>query len=520
MNQRAAISKQKPSQFAVSMVADNGMTIEFNVKMNRIKVSHDNWHKLLTEEQKLDVFNLILAKYRENSLGSDGFKAAAIGITPGKHDGEKLLFVAVNTQRQSPFYKDCAEVNLVNTLSDMISFTDKLPGKAPKLEALYLMAGHEAKDSGPKEVRHAVLPCGKCTDMLREVMPEDGKIVAIPVNDGKDPITINTSAQFLDEVKPGIEAWQTTAGRLSKHFHEHISKQEQDFQQQGVNALLSPTPIIVSPTVDRLVQDQEILKPAASASNPVLYFFEQLLPDRLTALVKRMAGGESVNPETLHPTERLALLGIKAAENAMMDRDSIPILDINHSPESINSYMMQRLQKAFYERARTDDGGIDIKAVDKVRCALIQLEDGTFHCAVEVVGPKDKATPCAEVTALASSRIVNKAPTQVWVSECSPQEIIAASHHHDGHYAMHTSPKEGVERLFKRRPQEGCIEFHFIPFNDGHLGRSDVEQMIASHTYKDFEIFPSYFTGNTERGGSMAEELSRSRGGASAGVGK
>jgi|GEM_PF-2154384 len=517
MDQRATISKQKANQFTVSFVADNGMTIEFNVKMNRIKVSHDNWHKLLTDDQQLDVFNLILAKYRQNSLGSDGFKAAAIGMTPGKHDGEKLLFIAVNTQRQSPFYKDCAEVNLVNTISDMISFTDKLPGTAPKLEALYLMAGHESKDKGPKEVRHAVLPCGKCTDMLRDVMPEDGKIVAIPVNDGKERITINKGAQFLDEVVPGVEAWQTTAGRLSKHFHEHISKQEQDFQQQGVAVLMSPSPIIVSNTVDALVRDPQALKSAAATNNPALYFFEQLLPERLSQLVKRLAGGESINPDSLHPTESLALLGIKAAENAMMDRDSIPILDINHSPESINHYMMQRIQKAFYERARKDDGSIDAKAVDKVRCALIQLEDGTYHCAVEVVGPKDKATPCAEVTALASSRIVNKAPTHVWVSECCPEEILAASQRQDAHLMMHTSPKEGVERLFKRRPQEGCIEFHFIPFNTGQLERKAVEQMMASHTYKDFEIFPSYFTGNTERGGSMALELARSRGGSTHG---
>lgn len=177
----------------------NGKIFDFRVQRNRVEVTcknpddyrymppkddkaqANNWQTALSEEEKLRVFALILDEYRKHSIGDEyGYRGAALGIANGQ------IFLGANTangQLASPYFKDCAEQNMVNAASDLIAYqkvkkdgwdTQKRP-EAPKFEAVYMMGGVD-QNRIPVSC-----PCGKCTDMLAKNMAKGGAVYTLPI---------------------------------------------------------------------------------------------------------------------------------------------------------------------------------------------------------------------------------------------------------------------------------------------------------------------------------------------------
>jgi hypothetical protein len=219
---------------------------------------------------------------------------------------------------------------------------------------------------------------------------------------------------------------------------------------------------------------------------------------------------ESVGKESLK-FKAFGDVALKAAENALLGRKSIPELDVavrgggDVDLKSVNQFMIQHIDEAVASRLRNmiashsnGESYANLKKDPKaqqqlleniraVRCCVIQLEDGTFHYALETKTRDDNATPNAEVNALTSAleRLTEARIKNVWVTEMRPEDIAKGS--------MHLSPKEGVERLVKRGTRRGDMHFNYIPFNSGELSNESLQAVTRQFAAND--IFPAAFKG-------------------------
>jgi cytidine deaminase len=430
------------------------MEVHWSVQDFRVRIEPENGYAKLNEPERVTVFNRILAKVRTRSDHPDGIYSAALAIT---QNGQ--MFVASNAQRQHEFHKDCAEINTINAITQLV-------GSQEKIARLYLMIGFNTptKDTPPEQLERPFAPCGKCMDTLHSCSTPEAMITMLPTNDGTLPLSLNLTAHHVEELKAG-EAWQTRISNLMIDKDITLSDKEKEYAHAGWQALTK------EPTPHRALTEREV--------------------NRLFVAKRKLTPQE---------TELKALI-IQTVSNAGTRRESEAALDIDHSPAGINHFMVQRIQDAYRKRSPIE-GKPGEHAVNSIRCVVLRLADGTFHTATEVEGPEENAVPHAGVTAVAATRHLHQPITDAWVMRVSKKDIDEGK--------LYTSPKEELERLYKRRsqhendadikghPVNSSINIHYISFNNGTLKSREVEEI--THHYFIEDIFTSRFKGSRHYG--------------------
>ena len=472
----------------------------FHVRSNRIMVSSEpknaNWNTDLTDSEKTNVFQLILAEYRLRSEGDNQWKGAAIGITGGDRP---QLYIGMNTKRQDPFHKDCAESNVINNveiLDALADFNNKPLAATGRLDKMYIMGGREAKGQAKGSLINC--PCGKCSDILRDHMAKGSEIYVLPIpnkpGDQLEKLDIVSSSDAQYEQFGDVEnlvisgkpvAWKTSVDHLNKNKYISLDSKTIAAQRDAMKGLAGHISILPQERAEKALGFS--LKEFQSREGKAETFLEQVL-------------------QPVGDIPREIAKALKAAENILFARNSIAEIDVDAGSDeaktlaSVNRYMVGQIESTLANRveakglsaAKVGTGEAADAKGNKIacaRCVVIRLSDGTFHSGVEIDSDFDKATPNAEMNALthAIPNLVRANVEQVWVMEFDPKDI--------EHKVMETSSKEGLERILKRTTSPEALKVTFIPFNGGE--EKDLARIQGS--IKPFginQIFPSNFAGN------------------------
>lgn len=398
-----------------------------------------DWYKELTEQEKLAVFNRILAEYRNRSLGNEDFKLAALGITDS---GD--IYISENTEQLSnDFYRQCAEQNMVtiSTQRDVYNQikrdteqggqgTGFMP-RNPKYRDVYLMGGR------PPEIPIAC-PCGNCTDLLSKVMLPDSHIWVLPINDGKQELAIRDDVFAAGEMDPG-QAWKTTIQHLDRDYYITLPPEVGQLQRDGLEDVI----VNAHKWVNETMTPQERHPTGASPEelNRIMHKYVAItMADRMEALAHKF--------------------GYK---NGVADMDI----------RARRSLVDQHIQWA--------------------RCVMAERDDGERFLVSGAKSVADKAMPATEISALAAGeeKLATQGVRRIEVLECSPRGIEANS--------LRTSSKAAIERAVKKRSKvTDSVTFGYTPFNTGNLSQ---EQLATAHVERDArQLFPSYYTGKTIEG--------------------
>ncbi len=392
------------------------------------------WYDQLSQVEKLETFNHVLAEYRLRSLGEGDFKLAALGIT---ESGD--IYVSENTEQLSDnFSRQCAEQNMVtistqrdvyrqirNNLKDGGEGKDFKPSN-PRYRDVYLMGGQLPQIP-------IACPCGNCTDLLSKVMNKDSNVWILPVSEPGNQhssLRINDKADAADELAPG-EAWKTTIAHFNK---------------------------------DRVIA----LDPDAAREQRAGY--EQLLQ------------------------EAEEWLGEKDIENDFNVKNASreDIVDALHAHVSVAfaDHLDKAARLAGYKTGLAEldteqRRALAEEAIHWVRAAAVQRGDGRWFIGVSAKSDVGKSLPPPEIMALgaAGAKLASQGILRMEVMECSPWQI--------SNGAMRTSPKAALERAVKHECKTGeGLEFGFHGF-------AEWAALGLDFKFKPREVFPSYFTGKT-----------------------
>ena len=514
-----------------------GNSFQFRVKRNRVEVeclnprkvkegqaNSNDWQVALSETEKLRVFSLILDEYRKHSIGDEhGYRGAVLGVAT---NGQ--IFLGANTatgQITSPYFKECAEQNMVSAASDLVAYQQvkkfgwdkfRLP-QAPVFDQVYMMGG---VDQGKVPIS---CPCGKCTDMLAKNMADGGKIYALPILSKATFDYLNDTPTSTIEVSRGktiadvhaavtqpagakeepaltpYPVWQTTIRNLNAYRQISLEEDRQyiaNSQRMAYDLLCkemkNPESIHGNAAAKKHAEVLRIInKEDKSIKSPLALFgrvMEHIVVhgQRLGIKVQEILGLNNSAAVT------------NAAANQFFGRQSIASLDaasVGNKPNlaAINRFMRDEIKHIGADRITNDPDVKELwrqritKAIPSIRCVVIQLDDGTFHHATECSGKYDASLPNAEVAAVTAAlpALGSAGIRDVWVMEANGNAIKNGM--------LPTSPKEGVERIVKRASKQG-VRFHYIPLNDGKLNAESLEN-ISAHFSQD-AIFPALFKGS------------------------
>lgn len=418
---------------------------------------------MLTDQERLDVFNILLADHRQLSMGDQDFKLAAIGVTTTGR-----IYIRENSEQLSTDHnRQCAEQNMEVTAENGENARLKeeaikngldylrIPKSKPRFKALYLMGGRDGDIP-------IACPCGNCTDLLSKSMDSDAPVWILPANDGKRALRINATANMANELA-GDEAWKTSMGHLKRRPYVTLGETEKVMQVQAFSALSQELSALFEPAV----RDEELKKKIRRGEA-----FAMVDPFPLPDITSEPA-------ETI--SERANTYLITSIKNTLINRvDGV-------------------LQRAIREKKRLPDlspEGI-IALIEKnkisVDAVVMQMEDGS--CYANTIGKSklDNAQqpPEVNVVAMSNEKHGTMGIKQVWGRHFGLKEIEGG--------VMLTSPSAGVERMVKRRPQHGdeTVHFSYAPFNDGTLNSQEIETI--SHPFTGQELFPGYYTGKASQ---------------------
>jgi cytidine deaminase len=478
-------------------------------------IAHDilTTDKIIDPDLRTKMFNYILATKRLHTIGDDsGWRGAAIAIS---EQGE--AYIGVNTVTQDGYFKDCAETNAVNAMAsdaDIYPHNKKSHAKPqpelPKLSAVYVMGGREKGTTGPDDKGLSIsCPCGKCTDMLSNIMPDNAMVYTLPIPqnstlreveflDHQKISTIDDLRNYNANRSGASRGWATPIHYLAKN--QHVTLEDKTALKTQAHRLRKK--LSVSP------HDIELLGPELA---PETLRSQYQQPSNIVLSIAHEHDTLQVNADAKDgsaiPQEKLSLVA-KTVENILRNRESIPELDIANNLDeaskfkAINRFLTTRIeetianrvaaayaedaQKNMHNYSRTDDA---LRDIGPVSCVVIQLTDGTFYTGTKAVSAWDKSGPNAEVNALSAAmkKLATESVKDVWVMEYDPQNI------ENG--ILRTSPKEGVERILKRLKNGSSLDFHFIPFNDGSEQSAKIAQSLTQHMSPE-DLLPSKFTGS------------------------
>ena len=444
--------------------------VTFRIRGTDVLPAQENWESLLNEPQRLQLMNRILAEYRHYSNNNDNVRSAALTVTDilgerGKPTSTHL-HIHANTDEAVAYHKDCAEANVVRAMASPTKHQGKI-------RTLYVMASVDSSENGtktPQTFEKAIPPCGKCCDMLEKyTQPDKAMVYALPGNDGSYELAINTTARTPAGVKDN-EVWKIPV-------HDQVKGH--------------PTSLLAF----RKIKPTKPMVKAQSEGWKALTEMRHLPKQDLHGLQVRAMSGERLSDD-----ER-SLLEIekKIHEIKHSDKDTIARLEAAPTPERINEYMVRQIQESYTQRKESSEPE-DYQEPKKLRCVIVRFSDGSFHKGMEVVGKGSNAVPSAEMEAIARINHTFHNVTDVWVMEADQRDI--------NEDVMHTSTKEGLERIFKRRPAKdgitdlagspikNTVNIHYIAFNDGMLKGKELENITLTKAFEEF--FPSAYIGSAQ----------------------
>ena len=518
----------KAEQVFVIDKTESGTSYQFLLKrhhleVKQLKTTHgkesNDWFATLTDAEKTQLFALVMDEYRDRSLGDNGFRGASIGVVSKQDNGQSRIFIGTNTQRgASPYFKDCAEQNMVNAATDTMAFeqiseamqngkpqpkTEEL--KPAKLKAVYIMQGIDRTANKPGIPMACA--CGKCTDMLANTMESEERMVTtIPLltdhlrsqlQTGAATITLNNSASILADIKDPnagdtIKSWHVPLSHINRHRTISLNAETAAAQTDGYKSLIHE-----ASSAQNLPENQakkNLIQLANGASSDEKGNLLTRLGKRLEQFLKPMGEvlGFSFFPAAAHAAQNVVLHRHSEAEldGAVKADGTIDLTKINQS-------MVTQIQDAVADRLHSREEtakmseqqkGAWIKEnINYVRCVAIQLDDGTFHYALQAEGKLDNAMPNAEVAALenAVSALGRYGVRHAWVMEMNPADILAGK-------IMRTSPKEGLERLGKRQSTDG-LDLTYLPFNNGS---AEAISQLAPKAFSIDAVYPAGHRGH------------------------
>lgn len=499
-------------------------------KLKKGELSYNDWRDALSPEEKIRVFALILDEYRKHSIGDEyGYRGAVLGVAENGN-----IFLGVNTatkQITSAYFKECAEQNMVSAASDLEAYRqvkregwDKFnPPKAPKFKEVYMMGG---VDGGNVPVS---CPCGKCTDMLAngENMTADGKVFALPILNEKTFDYLNSKGAVVKPVAIDIT-------NAEQHSFDVVRAKVTTAEGAATTELLNPFPVwevstkhlnhartITFENPEFAKAQKAGFKALCNSAFGVDGLLEEkaerarqksFTKDHINSVNELFTHVKSLTAETFSGLKNSVLdLFLKkeapivqqAAANELLARHSIAELDTAIGADgavdivAMNRYLIGQIRHAVADRARGRFSNEEIlskpawvrKHIESIRCVVIQLDDGTFHSAVQASGSFDPSMANAEAAVLeqATGQLGRYGVRHVWAMEMTPVDIQAGK--------FKTSPKEGIERIVKRASKDG-LDFTFIPLNSGN-GHYDANVLTdMSKQFDAKEIFPSLFKGS------------------------
>lgn len=383
------------------------------------------WFTALLDEERLQIFNAILAEYRERSQGDAGFKMAALGVTE-KGD----VYIAENTEQiSSDFNRQCAEQNMV-TISTQRNVYKQIgqcirDGRNPqgiipenaKFREIYLMGGRLPDTP-------ISCPCGNCTDLLSKVMLPDSNLLVLPVNDGIKTLSINGNMRKLSEIRPG-EAWKTTMKHLNSERHITLD----EAQTQAMRTSMAHSLADIRIWVSRHAEED---------------------PNR--------AVGQTIYDPATHTGK----IDLKRLSN----NDLVDLGKLKHFMyEQIMVTLANRLESLSQDRRLgtldelSDEQIAALAEHVSVRCSVIQRDDGRLYAVAGATSPIDKAIPDAEISAIgaAGKKLGNQGIRQTWAMEFDMENAKGG--------LVGSCSKAAVERLLKRSSKiTGQVDMGFFPF--------------------------------------------------------
>ena len=524
-NRKSSPDQQKAEQHLKVTATQSGAEYEFVLKRHHLEVKQlktiggkesNDWFSTLTDEEKTQVFALVMDEYRDRSLGDNGFRGASIGVVSKQDNGQSRIFIGTNTQRgASPYFKDCAEQNMVNAATDTMAFeqiSEAMQNGKPqpkpeelkpaKLKAVYIMQGIDRTANKPGIPMACA--CGKCTDMLANTMESEERMVTtIPLltdhlrsqlQTGAATITLNNSASVLADIKDPnagdtIKSWHVPLSHINRHRTISLNEETAAAQKDGYKSLIHEASSAQNLPENQAKKNLKQLANGASSDNLLTR-----LGKRLEQFLKPM--GEALG-FSFFPAAAQAAQNVVLHRHSEAELDGAVKADGTIDLTKINQFMVTQIQDAVADRLHSleetakmseQQKGAWIKEnINYVRCAAIQLDDGTFHYALQAEGKLDNAMPNAEVAALenAVSALGRYGVRHAWVMEMNPADILAGK-------IMGTSPKEGLERLSKRQSKDG-LDLTYLPFNNG--GAEAINQ-LAPKAFSIDEVYPAGHRGH------------------------
>ncbi len=372
-----------------------------------------------------------------------------------------MAFIGVNTDLGAKLYfKDCAEQNMINAATNWVAQQQTHKEKKdPKPIRFKMIATYATRDANPlipgdKGV-HGAAPCGKCVDALAKVAEEGCEVLIFTRRPQAMRLELASHPTF-SQVKEG-KTWKTTMEQLNKNRRISLPEPQAAMQRAAMDEVIAE------------------------------------------------ACGVHETPLTEEQKAVKARAVILAAKNEEEERESVAYLDAASETPHFNYHLKYYMQRQLIRtlRNRMEAAGVlgDLDAArawvseyaKSIRCCVTQLDDGTFHKSIEsqvqrVIGKTkgDNAYPNPEVGALVQGmgKLGTGQITHLWTRELNPEECAAG--------LLSTSPKEGLERLFKRGPDMKC---HFLPLGAAALSPDQADKITEKHTYSRAQVYPGAFGG-------------------------
>ena len=432
--------------------------------------NYDDWYTALTESEKTQLMQQVLAYYRQASADPDGLKTAAVGIVenadPDAALKEKhLIYVGFNTtteksDKNNPYVKNCAEINVISagqqsTRRHLVHRLGKDDPENKEFLEFHVMGGRDANPNIPGDVGvPGVCPCGQCTDRLASEMVEGGKIYVYPYRNAEMQHEINHDADNFSQVGAD-QIWATTIDVLNRKRSVPLDAAQKKIQEDGLRWM---------------------------AEQLVDYHPPEVSEDVIEQTVKNKRAHRKSIPE-LDVATHNGVLDMVALDHFLKHeilQDLAPRMERNHIAHNVDAILK------WFEK------------IDTVRCCVVKTDDGCYNSALDSRVSSDKAFAPAESAALSAAikSLGNHGVETLYPMTFSPKNI------HDG--VMRTVNKDGLERAYKRRTRVEGKEMstcHLL-LNNGDFGektKETIEGLAQEFTFDMPTIYPGGFAGTNDR---------------------
>lgn len=414
-------------KIAFELTKDKGK-LEISIAGNDITITKGSVEEYTIEERAL-FFTHVMKEQRSRGYAHGGdFKTATIIGTKGDL---KNFFTATNMEvnEESGYHKVCGEREAVRAVVATIA---KESGGSISLgdtgvNELHLIAGNG------RDKKSHYYPCGLCYDILKK-LPDDMKFVIYP------------------------------SALINGDIDVEIGNSLEDAKDNQI-LVLTKRDVIPYPEITMI---GEVVSVSSQASSKLV-----------------RGGSIEVKNENLE----IATKASKLLREKGIDISIPESLPTKPSKKDINDFMVKKISETYKIRATPEnDGNRSLDPVEKIRVAVLKLDNGEYVHAVESIGKNDKAMPDAISLAVASIQAEKGKVREINVMEFSQKNI------NNGKISV---PFEGMERALKNSSPDG-IDISFTAFNKGGLEEKDITQISDSGSIDRF--YPSMFKGVQDKG--------------------